>query len=51
MREVEENQHGSSAQLAKSLESQTGVSVSRDTVGCTPKRMSTADTYAQKKPA
>lgn len=32
MREVEENRHVSTAQLAKSLESQTEVSVSRDTI-------------------
>ncbi len=35
MRRVEENRHASSLQLSKEVESQTGVTISRDTIRCT----------------
>ncbi len=35
MRRVEENQHASSLQLSKEVDSQTGVTISRDTIRCT----------------
>ncbi|KAG2457390.1 TCB1 transposase, partial [Polypterus senegalus] len=38
MRRVEENCHARSLQLAKAVESQTGVTVSRDTIRCTLQR-------------
>ncbi len=48
MRRVEENQHASSLQLSKEVESQTGVTISRDTIrrtlqwngmhGCRPRK-------------
>ncbi len=38
MRRVEENQHASSLQLSKEVESQTGVTISRDTIRRTLQR-------------
>ncbi len=38
MRRVEENRHASSLQLSKEVESQTGVTISRDTIRCTLQR-------------
>ncbi len=42
MRRVEENRHASSLQLSKDVESQTGVTISRDTIRRTLQRNGTA---------
>ncbi len=59
MRRVEENRHASSLQLSKEVESQTGVTISRDTIrrtllrngmyGCRPRKAS-PKAQAQKSP-
>ncbi len=58
MRRVEENQHASSLQLSKEVESQTGVTISRDTIrrtlqrngmhGCRPLKEASPKAQAQK---
>ncbi len=60
MRWVEENRHASSLQLSKEVESQTGVTISRDTIrrtlqrngmhGCRPRKEASPKAQAQKSP-
>ncbi len=50
MRTVEENQHASSLQLSKEVESQTGVTISRDTIRCTLQRNGMHGCRPRKKP-
>ncbi len=50
MRRVEENQHASSLQLSKEVESQTGVTISRDTIRRTLQRNGMHGCRPQKKP-
>ncbi len=50
MRRVEENQHASSLQLSKEVESQTGVTISRDTIRRTLQRNGMHGCRPRKKP-
>ncbi len=50
MRRVEENRHASSLQLSKEVESQTGVTISRDTIRCTLQRNGMHGCRPRKKP-
>ncbi len=50
MRRVEENRHASSLQLSKDVESQTGVTISRDTIRCTLQRNGMHGCRPRKKP-
>ncbi len=50
MRRVEENQHASSLQLSKEVESQTGVTISRDTIWRTLQRNGMHGCRPRKKP-
>ncbi len=50
MRRVEENRHASSLQLSKEVESQTGVTISRDTIWCTLQRNGMHGCRPRKKP-
>ncbi len=50
MRRVEENRHASSLQLSKEVESQTGVTISRDTIRRTLQRNGMHGCRPQKKP-
>ncbi len=50
MRRVEENRHASSMQLSKEVESQTGVTISRDTIRRTLKRNGMHGCRPRKKP-
>ncbi len=50
MRRVEENQHASSLQLSKEVESQTGVTISRDTIRRTLRRNGMHGCRPRKKP-
>ncbi len=50
MRRVEENQHASSLQLSKEVESQTGVTISRDTIRRTLQRNGMYGCRPRKKP-
>ncbi len=50
MRRVEENRHASSLQLSKEVESQTGVTISRDTIWHTLQRNGTHGCRPRKKP-
>ncbi len=60
MRRVEENRHASSLQLSKEVESQTGVTISLDTIrrtlqrngmhGCRPRKEASPKAQAQKCP-
>ncbi len=50
MRRVEENRHASSLQLSKEVESQTGVTISRDTIRRTLQRNSMHGCRPRKKP-
>ncbi len=50
MRRVEENRHASSLQLSKEVESQTGVTISRDTIQRTLQRNGMHGCHPQKKP-
>ncbi len=50
MRRVEENQHSSSLQLSKEVESQTGAPISRDTIRRTQQRNGMNGCRPQKKP-
>lgn len=51
MRRVEENRHTSSSQLAKEVESQTGVTVSHDTKWLTPQRNDMHGCHPRRKPS
>ncbi len=50
MRRVEENRHASSLQLSKEVESQTGVTISRDTIRRTLQRNGMHGCRSRKKP-
>ncbi len=50
MRRVEENRHASSLQLSKEVESQTGVTISRDTIRRTLQRNGMHGCRPRKKP-
>ncbi len=50
MRRVEENRHASSLQLSKEVESQTGVTISRDTIRRTLQRNGMHGCHPRKKP-
>ncbi len=50
MRRVEENRHASSLQLSKEVESQTGVTISRDTIRLTLQRNGMPGCRPRKKP-
>ncbi len=50
MRRVEENRHASSLQLSKEVESQTGVTISHDTIRCTLQRNGMHGCRPRKKP-
>ncbi len=50
MRRVEENRHASSLQLFKEVESQTGVTISHDTIRCTLQRNGMHGCRPRKKP-
>ncbi len=50
MRRVEENRHASSLQLSKEVESQTGVTISRDTIRRTLQRNGMLGCRPRKKP-
>ncbi len=50
MRRVEENRHASSPQLSKEVESQTGVTISRDTIRRTLQRNGMHGCRPRKKP-
>ncbi len=50
MRRVEENRHASSLQLSKEVESQNGVTISRDTIQCTLQRNGMHGYRPRKKP-
>ncbi len=50
MRRVEENRHASSLQLSKEVESQTGVTISHDTIRCTLQRNGMHGRHPRKKP-
>ncbi len=50
MRRVEENRHASSLQLSKEVESQTGVTISRDTICRTLQRNGMHGCRPRKKP-
>ncbi len=50
MRRVEENRHASSLQLSKEVESQNGVTISRDTIRCTLQRNGMHGCRPRKKP-
>ncbi len=50
MRRVEENRHASSLQLSKEVESQTGVTISCDTIRCTLQRNGMHGCHPRKKP-
>ncbi len=50
MTRVEENRHASSLQLSKEVESQTGVTISRDTIRRTLQRNGMHGCRPQKKP-
>ncbi len=50
MRRVEENRHASSLKLSKEVESQTGVTISRDTIRRTLQRNGTHGRHPRKKP-
>ncbi len=50
MRRVEENRHASSLQLSKEVESQTGVTISCDTIRCTLQRNGMHGCRPRKKP-
>ncbi len=50
MRRVEENRHASSLQLSKEVESQTGVTISRDTIWRTLQRNGMHGCCPRKKP-
>ncbi len=47
MRRVEENQHASSLQLSKEVESQTVVTITRDTIRCTLQRNGMHGAYSE----
>ncbi len=51
MRRVEENRHASSLQLSNEVESQTGVTISRDTIQCTMQRNGMHECRPRKKVA
>ncbi len=50
MRRVEENRHAISLQLSKEVESQTGVTISRDTIRRTLQRNGMHGCHPRKKP-
>ncbi len=50
MRRVEENRHASSLHLSKEVESQTGVTISRDTIRCTLQKNGMHGCRPRKKP-